>query len=39
MQEQIIYGESPSFFNEMLEEIKEFTQKLNQIDWKFECEF
>ncbi|PKP09308.1 MAG: nucleotidyl transferase AbiEii/AbiGii toxin family protein [Bacteroidetes bacterium HGW-Bacteroidetes-3] len=38
MQEQMIYGESPSF-NVMLKEIKEFTQKLNQIDWKFECEF
>ncbi len=38
MQEQMIYGESPSF-NEMLKEIKEFTEKLNQIDWKFECEF
>lgn len=38
MQEQMIYGESPSF-NEMLKEIKEFTLKLNQMDWKFECEF
>ena len=38
MQEQMIYGDSPSF-DEMINAIKEFTKKINQIGWEFECEF
>lgn len=38
MQEQMIYGDSPDF-DEMLEKIKEFVVKINQLEWKMESEF
>ncbi len=34
MQEQMIYGDSPTF-EDMLKEIKEFIIKVNKLDWKF----
>jgi len=38
MQEQMIYGDSPDF-DEMMEAIKVFVQKLNQSNWKMESSF
>ena len=32
MQEQMIYGDSPNF-NEMIETIKQFTSRINALDW------
>jgi predicted nucleotidyltransferase component of viral defense system len=38
MQEQMIYGESPSF-KEMIEQLKVFMEKINAISWSIEGEF
>jgi len=38
MQEQMIYGDSPSF-DEMLASIKEFVAKINALDWEIEGDF
>ncbi len=38
MQEQMIYGDSPSF-EEMLQSIKEFVNKINALDWEIKGDF
>jgi len=38
MQEQMIYGASPSF-KELIEHLKDFNKKINGIDWKIAGEF
>ena len=39
MQEQMIYGDTPSF-DQMIDAIKDFTvNKINQLEWKMDVEF
>ncbi len=38
MQEQMIYGDSPSF-DEMLKGIKVFVSKINELEWEMETGF
>lgn len=38
MQEQMIYGESPEFY-EMIGSIKEFIEKIKNINWRMDFEF
>nr|WP_320118651.1 nucleotidyl transferase AbiEii/AbiGii toxin family protein [uncultured Marinifilum sp.] len=38
MQEQMIYGESPSF-EELISQLQKFTQQINEIDWVIRGEF
>lgn len=38
MQEQMIYGEAPEF-DDLIQEIKLFTKKINKLDWKMKTKF
>jgi len=38
MQEQVIFGESPSF-SEMIKSIESFIDQLRKVDWKIDYEF
>jgi len=38
MQEQMIYGDSPSF-DKMISGIKDFVAEINKLNWKMESEF
>jgi len=38
MQEQMIYGDSPSF-EKMIDDLRKYTTKINQLDWKMENSF
>ncbi len=38
MQEQMIYGESPSF-EKMIDELRKYTTRINQLDWKMKNSF
>ena len=38
MQEQMIYGDSPSF-EKMIDELRKYTTRINQLDWKMKNSF